>query len=475
MALDETVCGSCGRFVGAYEKCPYCGATVSKRLSIKIFRYGSLILSIAGVLILYLISLKREIPLININEISPTMNFAYIRVRGIVVRYPLFDEKSGSLTIHINDGTDELILKAYRNIALKIKELNRIPKIGDIIDVEGNIRLRGSLKTLTINVPEKVKIIESPVIEINLNNISDDFLNKKIKSSGIVSDLRFYKNYISLFITDRKGKNKVRVPINLNQFNKKLPELNIGDEIQVEGLLSYYSKNYNILISSASNIKKISKKPIVFSLAIENVTKNDLNRIVSIKGEIKKIRKFSKGIELTVNDGSGNISVVLWNNIYEKIKEKDSINEGVLVSVVGKVGLYKNKLQIVPALPQNFNIVKQEVKKSEKIIEKKIGEINEDDKGSILKIEGEVESYFNFSKGRRLTLNDGTGSIDIILWNDLLNELEDAEYIIKGSRISVKGKVSEYKNKLEIIPKYASDIEVKELNKNLSPRNLESK
>jgi len=46
-------CPSCGRYVGSYEVCPYCGARVRVRISLKVLTILALILSMGGVVALY--------------------------------------------------------------------------------------------------------------------------------------------------------------------------------------------------------------------------------------------------------------------------------------------------------------------------------------------------------------------------------------------------------------------------------------
>lgn len=468
MSVDETKCPSCGRFVGAYEKCPYCGASVSKRLSIKLFRYGSLIFSVLGLAILYFISAHKEIPLIKINQISPTMNFAYIRVKGIVTRYPVFDEKLSILTVQINDGTEDLMVKAYRVTALKIKKLNKIPEIGQIIDLEGTVRIRGSLKILTINVPERIKIIDVPFKPVKLAEISDSFINKRVSVSGSVADVRYYKNYVSLFISDIKGKNKTKIPLNLNYIGKNIPELDVGYKIKIQGIVSYYGGHYNIVPVSAKSIRIVSTKPFIPEYKISDISGDILDRVIKTKGTITKLRQFSKGVSLTIDDNDNFIDVVLWNDVYRKVPNKSELKENAVISVTGKVGIYRGKLQIVPLLAKNVKIVKkaeriieETVEEPEEIIEPvDIASITTNQLGKIVKIKGDIISYYDFSKGRNLTLKDKTGSIKVILWNNVLDHIPEAEYLVSGATIAVKGKLDEYRGELEIIPKYSDDVEI---------------
>jgi len=471
VSLDETRCPSCGRFVGAYEKCPYCGATVSKRMSIKIFRYGSLILSFVGLAILYLISVHKEIPLVKVADISPTMNFAYIRVRGIVYRYPMFDEKLYSLTVHLNDGTDDIMIKAYRVTGLKLKELNKLPKLGDIMDVEGTVRIRGNTKILTINVPERVKIIEVSAKRIKLSEISDSFLNRKVTIIGYVYDIRYYRKYISLYIADIKGKNRVRVPINLNNIENNFGKLQVGYKVRINGVLSYYSKSYNIVPISSKDIIILSKRLNIPYYKLNEITSDDIDRMITTKGEIIKIRKFSKGVSLTISDNNENIDVVLWNNVYNSIPNQDDIVEGTKVKITGKIGIYRGRLQIVPKTSAQFKIIKKAGTEEEEVIKPtppvkkkitaiKIANISTNDIGKIIKIKGKITDFYDFSKGRRITLDDGTASIDVILWNDLLNSIPEAEYLRADSEIAVTGKVGIYRDNLQVVPKYSDNVEI---------------
>ncbi|RLI93129.1 MAG: hypothetical protein DRO92_04675, partial [Candidatus Altiarchaeales archaeon] len=81
------------------------------------------------------------------------------------------------------------------------------------------------------------------------------------------------------------------------------------------------------------------------------------------------------------------------------------------------------------------------------------------------KIKGDVTDYYDFSKGRKLTVEDATGSIEVVLWNNVLEEIPEAEYLLTGAEIAVTGKVSEYRGELQIIPKYSDQIEIIKLGK----------
>ncbi|MBN1899683.1 MAG: hypothetical protein JW827_12990 [Spirochaetes bacterium] len=486
MALNETNCPSCGKFVGAYEKCPYCGAHVEKRISIKFFRYGSLVFSFLGLLLLYFISTHKEIPLIKINQISPTMNFAYIRVRGIVFRYPSYDKQLDILTLSLNDGTEDIIVKAYRATAKKLQKMKMIPKLGDLVDVEGTVRIRGAGRFLTINIPEKLKITYVAPRSIRLDEISFSMVNQKVTVTGRVDNIRSYGNYASLFITDEAKKNSIRIPLNYKILGENIPPLEEGFMVKVRGIVSYYSGYYNIVPISAKSIRTISKDTRIVQYNIKDITDELLDQTIKTKGLISKFRRFAKGVSLTLSDQNAFIDTVLWNNVYEVLSSKDLIQEGSFISVTGKIGIYRGKLQITPKNPKNIQIIKTQLVSKDKSEKETIEEEEEKsqvteipltlitnitgaDLGKTFHVKGIIIDYYEFSRGRNIILKDNSGQMGVVLWDNVLENIPEAEYLITGAELEVTGILGQYKTNMQLVPNSVEDIKIIKIVESESP------
>ena len=107
-------CPSCQRYAGAADNCPYCDEEIIKPCSIRFLRHASLILGIIGVAFLLLMSRNRELPIIQVADITPTMNFARIRVKGRVERTPYVSKKEGVvnyLSFLLDDGTGTMLVE----------------------------------------------------------------------------------------------------------------------------------------------------------------------------------------------------------------------------------------------------------------------------------------------------------------------------------------------------------------------------
>ena len=124
-------CPSCGRFVGAHDRCPYCGTGLQKRVSLKSLRYISLIVAIVGLVCLQLMAMSRETPAKEISSITPAMNFAYIKVKGIATRpmkYYRTGDKVSSCYIYLKDKTGmDSVKKAYPTARILLVGKNGIP------------------------------------------------------------------------------------------------------------------------------------------------------------------------------------------------------------------------------------------------------------------------------------------------------------------------------------------------------------
>lgn len=140
--VQEITCPQCGRYVGPLSRCPHCGARQPQRVSLRVLRIAALLLATVGLFLLWLMAINRDIPLIKIADIQPTMNFALIRVAGQATGDARTFRESGkirSLRFTVNDGTGDLSINAYGKQAEQMALFDRIPRAGDSVEVAGSL------------------------------------------------------------------------------------------------------------------------------------------------------------------------------------------------------------------------------------------------------------------------------------------------------------------------------------------------
>lgn len=144
-------CPSCERFIGPADVCPYCETDSAKPPIIRKMRVVSLLLAVLGLAFLYMAMLYRDRPMPRIGDISPTMNFAYIKISGRVERDPFVSKRKGQqeyVAITVNDGTGALQVTAFGKTARALLDQKLLPAAGDEVEAAGvlNVSADGKAK-----------------------------------------------------------------------------------------------------------------------------------------------------------------------------------------------------------------------------------------------------------------------------------------------------------------------------------------
>ena len=141
-ANTSAVCPSCNRYVGTASRCPYCHVDAPKPFMLRLLRIGSVVLAVAGLALLYLAVTHRQMPVQSIGEITPLMNYAYVRLVGQVPRDAYVGDDDGVIDyvgFTVKDATGSLRVKAYGAVALELSELDLVPRRGMQVDVAGGL------------------------------------------------------------------------------------------------------------------------------------------------------------------------------------------------------------------------------------------------------------------------------------------------------------------------------------------------
>lgn len=141
------------------EGYPVCGSQVKRPLRIRVLQYASLVLAVAGLVLLYLFSLNRDVPLVRIGDITPVMNFATVRISGEVTRDAYIFE-SGGIVFNIKDGSGEIAVMGGRAQADALEAAGKLPRRGDQVEVAGS---------LSVSADQEVKLRMQSADQLVLN------------------------------------------------------------------------------------------------------------------------------------------------------------------------------------------------------------------------------------------------------------------------------------------------------------------
>lgn len=191
----EVVCPSCFRFTGTYEKCPYCGAMVFKRISVRFFRWGSLIFAFVGLFLLWMAARGIDAPVVKVNSLEPSMSMGFVRVEGKITNVPILHPEWKSLYLRVNDGSGEVSINAYTEIAVKIMDKMTLGQ-GDTVSVKGMVRFKGKVPKprLLLQSPSHIKILKKGkpyvpkvAVPMKISDVKESMKGNKIIVSGLLS------------------------------------------------------------------------------------------------------------------------------------------------------------------------------------------------------------------------------------------------------------------------------------------------
>ncbi len=479
-------CPSCGRFVGALSRCPHCGARVSKRLSIRVLRYGALALATVGLALLYLMTTQRELPLVKIGDIRATMNFAYVRVAGTVSGEPrLFKEggKIRSMRFAVDDGTGEISVTAYRAQAEDLAEKGLIPRVGDRVEVAGSLSMTANDDVvMRLQVAEHLSLTRTEMAATGLGDITSALVGSSVLVDGTIARVQAPKPGSkapwSVTIRDATGEKDltfwedvyaeigdkillspgtpVRARVSVRTYRDQLQlSLNRGADLEFPAARS--PRNLTAGPGAPPAARDAPRAPRdAQTVALGDVTADLAGQIVRVTGRVAEHRvpeADSKAPhEVILKDGDHSVTVVYWDTVARRL----GVNEppiGALVSVRGQVNVYKEKVQLKVNHSEQITVTDvapavapAAVPESGRV---KIGSVTASMAGRTVTVQGVMGEPRSIKNGVIFPIADDSGTIKLVLWD---REVPERDAYRAGVRVTVTGAVKDYKGDLEIIP-----------------------
>ena len=452
-------CPSCGRFVGPYETCPYCGAQMEGRISVRWVKGAAVLLATVGLLGLWLLARTTEIPHVTAAEAQGTMNMAYVKVAGRITGNLTYDPESQYLGFWVEDESGEVRVSAYRDVTEALLAARKIPAPGDAITVAGTLRIREDFVSLTLNVPEHVDLRRPDPVALNIGEITLLDEGLRVRVDGQVQDV--YSPFDGLTIINvRDGTGEIAVAVDemITTTTGALPEITSGQGIAVAGTVSLYRDTPQLTLVDVADIalRPLDAAPEITEPAMETravgkLSAADEGARVQIAGRVVAMGGFSGGMKAVVDDGTAQIILLLWDSVYSELPDPTALDIGAEIIASGEIHLYEGELELVPDRAADVEIVQA----APEIPWVSIADLTESDVGRVVRLRGVLGEPEGFSAGVKIPLDDGTGAITVLLWSNIAVEVAPAP--AAGLPVEVIGTVESYQGELELIPRSPYD------------------
>jgi DNA/RNA endonuclease YhcR with UshA esterase domain len=207
-------------------------------------------------------------------------------------------------------------------------------------------------------------------------------------------------------------------------------------------------------LRTALTVAPTPELPVVLSTGL--VTAGHLGQRVALLGRIVDATQFASGVRSIVDDDSGSVVVWMPQVVYEGLADRRGWRVGSQVRVVGRVDQYKDEIEVVPRSASHVVVVHAVLPDSERVVV--IAELGAASVGRHVTVEAQVAVVEPFSEGVKLTIDDGSGQVTLLLWQNVYEAVPDRAQLAAGATIRALGKVQEYRGMLEIVPGLGMDV-----------------
>lgn len=504
--LHPAHCPACGRFVGPLEDCPYCGASVRKRIPLRYLQVGSLLLAIAGIALLLYAASGMPTRTINLGDIIGTMNYAYVRVTGRVTRGPLYDAQTQQLAFYVADETGEIRAAAFGAASQQFIASHRLPEAGDSITLEGTLRVRDDFQSLNVSSPDRLTLTKPQAQARQISEIGIDDALQVVTVQGDIRNIRTpYDGLTLVTLGDATGELDLALSSDLQDLYGELVPVTLGDPVQVKATVTLYRDAPQLTLTHPNNLRKLKiedspmtedapaaahppvrvfpnstglPQTLTFTATVTarrvqtrtpfpsrtlrpswtptsppvermigSLSFADKDVRVSVKGQITRASSFSQGMRYTLDDGTGKIILLIWSDVLEKIADKDALVEGAQVQVIGEIEIFNNALEVIPQRGGDVLLIAPSLIPTP--APRTIASLSTNDLDQTVIVGGSITAISDFSRGKYIMLKDNTGEMRVTVFSNVLATVQANLSI--GASISVRARVNLYRGELELI------------------------
>ncbi|MBN1810904.1 MAG: hypothetical protein JXA14_03625 [Anaerolineae bacterium] len=200
--------------------------------------------------------------------------------------------------------------------------------------------------------------------------------------------------------------------------------------------------------------------PEVVLTRIGDVTAGRIGEEVTVEGEVIGAESFSAGFKFTLDDGTGQVVLLMWHDVYDDCWDAPEINLGARVRAAGEINEYAGALQIEPGFGGDVKAIEGV---APWVAMRDIGSLSGSDEGQRVMIEGRVIRVEGGSSWVKVSVGDDTGEVVVFIWRNVLDRIPNSTGLgVEGTRVRVVGALEIYSSNLQVSPALPYDVMVLE-------------
>jgi OB-fold nucleic acid binding domain len=167
----------------------------------------------------------------------------------------------------------------------------------------------------------------------------------------------------------------------------------------------------------------------------------DAGRRVTVRGTVVSTANFSKGFRFGLNDATGQVTLVIWGDDWDHVRDNYRLNTGAVVSVTGAVDVYNGEIEIMPDWGSDVHVIKPAVPTVPPMRKYDLGSLNGNDHNAVVQVEGVIKDIQPFALGTSLLVYDASGAQKVTLYDVVASRIPKQEKTWVGRQVSIVGRV----------------------------------
>jgi len=375
---------------------PIYGPQVKRPLRVRVLQIASLVLAIAGLILLYLYSVNRDIPTVRVAEITPTMNFAYVKIAGEVTR-DAYVFKSGGVVFNLHDGSGEIAVMGGRSQAGALENAGKLPRRGDQVEVAGSLSVSADREVkLRMQSAEQLTLRRKvhpasfslqPSVLIPLSKITPAQKGDAVTVTGTLKKITLPKPgskapYVLTLKEDGAELAVIFWDKVFQGLERKLPTL--GKTIRARGRVDVYKEKLQLKVWEAADLREMSELDAIKTapasparserlappiesestgraslseraVRITDITAEQKGEVFTVVGTLGEPKSIRGGVIYPITDESGEMVVLFWDKNVSG-EERDALESGIRLHVTAPLEVYKGVLELIPENAGAFSV-----------------------------------------------------------------------------------------------------------------------
>jgi DNA/RNA endonuclease YhcR with UshA esterase domain len=256
----------------------------------------------------------------------------------------------------VQDTSGDMRVLAYRTTVQALLVARRIPMPGDVVTVEGTLRVRDDEPSLVLNAPEALDLHTPEATTIELTALDAMQIGERARVHGQVRRMRHAGDGLQIMtLRDGNAEADVLLPQNLQPIFGAAPVPQVGQWVSVAGGVGEYHGKRQLLPSRAADLTPSAvHEPETRPIGVLN--KDLLGQWVAVRGTVDKLRPIKGGMlidlrENGANSGanSGAITVAMFESWFG-VPFSPTLRIGNTVIALGELVEYRGQLELQPEL-----------------------------------------------------------------------------------------------------------------------------